>query len=44
MLAASARNVKLFCVKEKTIEKHVSATKMLNKGKGIVIPKPKTVS
>ena len=44
MLASSARNVKLFALKEKNIDKQVTATKMLEKGKGLMIPKPKTIS
>ena len=44
ILAASARNVKLFALKDKSIDKQVTATKMLDKGKGLVIPKPKKIS
>ena len=44
LLVSSARNVKLFSVREKNILKQVTACKSLEKKKGLVIPKPKVVN
>ena len=41
MLAAGARSVKLFTIKDKYTKKHVTAKKSLAKGKGLVIPRSK---
>ena len=40
-MTGAARNVKLFTIKDKQLDRQVTATKMLERGKGLVVPKSK---
>ena len=42
-MTGAARNVKLFTIKNKQLDRQVTATKMLERGKGLVVPKSKTL-